>query len=270
MDSIVDTFDDDISELGGLGNELRDVHLILLPEFRNLQHLSIFGHKQQFHIPTYQEMCRRARDEENGVWKMPQITCITVREEPEQNFAPEACVVIENPDGTVFYLAGSDDGPVDYLLEQSGSDQVVGFLDDDEDDESTDSIIEFEVHSDTASPFGASNISEVLEDANNAYDGDLENVSVVESHNAESGIIEVTAPIDDVENSAQAYNDEEDFAEVLDNDDSAEVDDDEEDFTEVYDTEEDFTEVYDTEEDFTEVYYDDFDSSYENNYNDDD
>jgi hypothetical protein len=63
---------DDVAFYENEGESLWNAHLLVIPEFHNLEHLTIVGPIESFDPDMYEEICERAKDEEL-FWAMPEI-----------------------------------------------------------------------------------------------------------------------------------------------------------------------------------------------------
>jgi hypothetical protein len=74
MQVISDQLEADVEFFEREGDSLWDAHLMVLPEFHNLELLTVVGPDDGTALMKYSmycEMCERAKDEELGMWSMP-------------------------------------------------------------------------------------------------------------------------------------------------------------------------------------------------------
>ena len=129
----------DVEVLENEGADLWEAHLVLLPEFHHLRLLSVVGDHRGFitdeAYAMYEEMCERARDEELGNWRMPQIGYIIgelkdheLAVVPEKDGDGEA----EGEDVGDGMAANDDDDEVSDDVDTSDEDEVINSHDNSE------------------------------------------------------------------------------------------------------------------------------------------
>ena len=121
----------DVEVLENEGADLWEAHLVLLPEFHHLRLLSVVGDHRGFitdeAYAMYEEMCERARDEELGNWRMPQIGYIIGElRDHELAVAPEKGGDGEaEGEGVGDGMAANDDDEVSDDVDTSDEDEVI-------------------------------------------------------------------------------------------------------------------------------------------------